>query len=670
MGTADFRNPRVPRRFGSVAWRFLVLLLLVQLAPTAQALDRKLLLRGIGSERGRTGDHQPRLAIDGDPNTYSWITAPFSTGNPTIETYVAFDATPGIHRIRILQENWSNWSTPGYAHNFNIHYTTATDPALESEWHRVTGVVNGWQGEELVTFSDGGVNNNGWDVFRQNQALEDGWFSIGFDAITDSATAIMLAWETVNYRWDHWALFELEVYAPADPASIVINTLPSGRYFMLSFPLAFDPAPRLAVALRDLGPMNRHRWRGLGLLAGELEENPLVETGWGYWICAINPPDHVRVDGLELPPEVITPLTPGWNLIGVPRQSGCLEPDRMRVLAEGRSRTLAEAVADSHLAGSVWWWQDETPNLDNMDGTFLDARIDTGTVCGNPWGGYLVFAEDSCRLVHSTDPSEMGFARHGSPLANRWGSLDGQSDLDRQWDLSFCPTRSFTAARAIEIGCRPGSREGYDPQDVYEPPSPWSRPRVVISQDGGAWHEYRRAYDPPGREVYCWTIGVTGPGETAALSWQLSERFPHNVSAYLVDPKSGEAFSLRLASWHDFLLHDGRREFHVLVTHEPPHDATPSAEPNQLSLRAIPSPALGPVDIRLTAPRAGAYCLDALDVSGRVIDRILLQRLDRGPHTVRWAGPDPSIGHGVLFLRLRGPDGECSQRVLLNPSVR
>jgi len=195
-----------------------LLLALAGIIGSLQAEPNQVQIVGIDTEFYRNGDHQPTLAIDGDDLTYSWITASGTVGNPYISTFVTLVPTPGIDRIRILQENWCTWGMLGGAISFNISWTADPTPSLSGTWTLVTGAANGYQNEELVRFAEGGgMNTAGWQVYREAQEYSDDWFSISFDRIDPNATGILVEWNRESpIAQEHWAVFEFEVYTGSD----------------------------------------------------------------------------------------------------------------------------------------------------------------------------------------------------------------------------------------------------------------------------------------------------------------------------------------------------------------------------------------------------------------------------------------------------------------------
>lgn len=279
------------RRSSLQTSRIFSALALVLAAAPCHSVPVRVPISGVDTEFYRHSNQQPPLAIDGDISTYSWITESFSQGNPTISTWITMANPAPITRIRIRQENWYNWNTVGGNHDFNIFSTTDSTPSLNGSWTLASNVSNGYLGEELVSFAGGGMNQNGWHVYHEDQQYSEGWFSISFDPMVDATTAVQLEWVTnAPASYDHWALFEIEAYAdlPAMPMQLSVQT-----HGQLATGTGIDVWEFLGLAGQQIrldsiamappgvvfdlnGPGN---WIGFSGISGTSEPYTLPETG-------------------------------------------------------------------------------------------------------------------------------------------------------------------------------------------------------------------------------------------------------------------------------------------------------------------------------------------------------------------------------------------------------
>lgn len=135
---------------------------------------------------GRTSNDLPSNAIDGNINTFTWTTEAYNTNSPS---YLAVGfASTSVNRIRL-------WKTPDGGGGQNskdlvIDYTTdPSGPLSARQWKRVTGLKNGFAGQELMKI--GFVEPVGWITNDQhNSPAGDGWASLSFDPVTASGIRV------------------------------------------------------------------------------------------------------------------------------------------------------------------------------------------------------------------------------------------------------------------------------------------------------------------------------------------------------------------------------------------------------------------------------------------------------------------------------------------------
>lgn len=171
-----------------------------------------------GWPNGRTSSDLPPNAIDGNLNTFTWVTESFNFANPSF-LGVGFD-TIAVGRIRL-------WKSPDGGggpniKNLQIQYTNDNSAiALDSRnWQNVSGLTSGFWGTELYNAS--AVNANGTvtgDV--HNSFGGDGWGSLSFDPV--QATGIRIAFSNpAAGNVVHYRVSEFEIYTAVPEASSVI----------------------------------------------------------------------------------------------------------------------------------------------------------------------------------------------------------------------------------------------------------------------------------------------------------------------------------------------------------------------------------------------------------------------------------------------------------------
>jgi hypothetical protein len=173
------------------------------------------------NERPAEQGNPPPLAVDGDISTFTWSTAAFNTINPPY-LGLYFDAAHEVQRIRLWKDEHG-----GGGSNFKdlvIQYTTDATPSLETgTWQNVTGLMNGFQGSELL--SAGAVNTDGTVVHDVHNSLQSGWASLSFDPVM--ATGVRIGFSGTSFL--HYRVYELQAWGPevvALSAAYPRSTLP------------------------------------------------------------------------------------------------------------------------------------------------------------------------------------------------------------------------------------------------------------------------------------------------------------------------------------------------------------------------------------------------------------------------------------------------------------
>ena len=191
-------------------------------------LAGQIALTGVaGFPNERTFNDPPVNAIDGDTNTYTWVTQPNNTAAPSYLA-VGFDAAT-IDRIRL-------WKIPyggggNNSKNLIIQYTVDTGPLSARSYTTVADLISGYAGTEIW---DGQVNLNGTVLNDVLDSTLVGWGSLTFDPV--SATGIRIGFSnpnpivpycdgtTANQTCNHYRVAEFEVYnSPIpEPMSLIV----------------------------------------------------------------------------------------------------------------------------------------------------------------------------------------------------------------------------------------------------------------------------------------------------------------------------------------------------------------------------------------------------------------------------------------------------------------
>ncbi len=93
-----------------------------------------------------------------------------------------------------------------------------------------------------------------------------------------------------------------------------------------------------------------------------------------------------------------------------------------------------------------------------------------------------------------------------------------------------------------------------------------------------------------------------------------------------------------------------------------------SAQTSVLRVTARPNPARGPVALRADAPAPGEQVLEVLDLSGRLVRRLLSGWQETGSQAVLWDGNDASgvrAPAGIYTVRLRSGDRSAETRIAI-----
>lgn len=162
-----------------------------------------------GWPNGRTSNNLPPNAIDGSLATFTWTTEAFASAIPSY-LGIGFAGSSSVSRIRLYKDNDSGGAGP-VAKNLIIEYTTSptTTPLSQRTWTPVTGLINGFQGAELLQAA--AVNSNGTVSADNHNSTTNGWASLTFNAV--NATGIRIGFSNVTtLQQNHYRVYEIEAY--------------------------------------------------------------------------------------------------------------------------------------------------------------------------------------------------------------------------------------------------------------------------------------------------------------------------------------------------------------------------------------------------------------------------------------------------------------------------
>ena len=123
---------------------------------------------------------------------------------------IAFSSA-SVDRIRLYKE------TEYGPHDLTIQYTTDTGGLTERTWQTVTGLVNGFEGTELLDAT--AVNANGTVEGDFHSSAADGFASLSFDPVTATGLRISFVATSPNV---HYLVHELQVWGDVAPGSITV----------------------------------------------------------------------------------------------------------------------------------------------------------------------------------------------------------------------------------------------------------------------------------------------------------------------------------------------------------------------------------------------------------------------------------------------------------------
>ncbi len=418
-----------------------------------------------------------------------------------------------------------------------------------------------------------------------------------------------------------------------------------GGWSMVSIPLEPDFTDPDSVFGDDL----ENQWMvyGFNEREGFLEvEN--VESGLGYWLLVDAESATIDAAGDAVEDTVNTLLRLGWNLIGDPYDS-TLALDDMLFRWADTTYTKSEAIED-RLIIPVFW------GLTSSRGYFSMRHIE-------PWHGYLfrTLVDSLSVLMYRADPV----------LAPPRDNAD-QPTPD-MWTLNLFAQAGDYVTNGVAIGSHEEASDGFDLEfDFPTPPgSPDGQPvRAWFQRDD--WDEdigSNFSYDirAPLTGTTEWTLNVqpNEPGEVV-IGWTgVFGQLPENYRAFLIDRANNRAVDMMKLYGYKFECGEEPHQLTIRVDIEPlgaPKDVErPPAEWSLLT--AYPNPFNATVNLKYGVSTAGFVSLKAYDTTGRLVQTLTAENLERGYHAYTWNAEE--LAEGLYLIRLETANDAVTQKVLL-----
>ncbi len=201
----------------------------------------------------------------------------------------------------------------------------------------------------------------------------------------------------------------------------------------------------------------------------------------------------------------------------------------------------------------------------------------------------------------------------------------------------------------------PASGDQGDYSDYYPDHTGLHWIRVVADDYQDGWMDF--SFD--GRDNFDWTVGYIQYAEDqGAFGWQ-----------YVDNSSATCDFSVSANGWDDvvfFVFANMDSSLDHLFEYSIDYStgvAGGEVADNGLAVVPEANPMAPGMAIAVTTPEAGFTTLNVHDLSGRLVDRVAAQELTAGTHSLQWSAE--SLQSGVYFLRLTGPTGGVTRKVVL-----
>ena len=162
---------------------------------------------------------------------------------------------------------------------------------------------------------------------------------------------------------------------------------------------------------------------------------------------------------------------------------------------------------------------------------------------------------------------------------------------------------------------------------------------ILLSSDGGATYPHTIATGEVNDGVYPWYVDVapTTEARVKVVAWDGAGNSGEDVSDgdfEVYDPAAGAGSG-------------GEIPTHLVIS---------GIVPNPFSTHAV---------VRFGIPTEAGAELGIYDVSGRLVARLIRDRLTAGYHEVEWTGGG-AVGPGLYFLKLRSGSAEVTRKIVVS----
>jgi len=184
-------------------------------------------------------------AIDQNNATFSYLTAPFSSGS--ITALLDLGSPTDLSGFRFLKQTSDvDALTPNNPDHSDLTFrvsTTPTSTALSSRVYTpVLGLTNGYNGSELLVLDVGGTVNPVTATITQEFGPGPAWYSVSFNTVL-GATALAFqfgpsAGESVSgpqQQFTHYPVAEFQAIAVQEPSSMLLFAIGTLLMFGIKF---------------------------------------------------------------------------------------------------------------------------------------------------------------------------------------------------------------------------------------------------------------------------------------------------------------------------------------------------------------------------------------------------------------------------------------------------
>ena len=377
----------------------------------------------------------------------------------------------------------------------------------------------------------------------------------------------------------------------------------------------------------------------------------------GYWIANTQPFAWSLPGGSMALDGTLSALVPGWNLVAYPQWfNGPVSA--MEVVHDGATYSWATAV-DMGLVN---------PNVLTYN-NLHDFYTPTETL--EPWHAYWIRA-------HQTDVALSFNWRNFVELPALRHKLDlSLVPVEQKWRTDLVLQAGERGTRLITCGVHPGASGGFDMlhDTPAAPRSPAGGPTFAFDRPGyeeECGRYYTSDFVAVDTEKFAWDAVITTPSPMeVTLSWTPFD-WPreHDLQLYL--PDQNRVVVLSMAKEFSTTLEVGDKPLRIRVRTP---DATSGVEdlPGlSYALKAYPNPFNPMTTLSYTLARAGLAEIKIFSVRGELVDTLVGERLEAGPHQVTWRGKDRNhagVPSGSYFAKLY-VDGKDVGQVIKMSLVR